>query len=140
MIDINKKEDYIFNSEYCKVSYIEEYNIVFLVWKKFCCGENYRKPTLHALDLLKKFKDSNFVFDARNGFEDEKEDVEWGFNILLPSMSKTTCKNVVFIMNEVSNIEGEMNMWEKEFKKYFNIKRVLSFEEAVNYLDRILHE
>lgn len=72
-----------------------------LEWKKFCCGEDYRKPTLYALSLLQKFKGSNFTFDARNGFEDE------------------------------------MNMWEKEFSKYFNIKRVYSFNEAVNYINTV---
>lgn len=26
----------MYNSEYCDVSYNEEYNIVFVKWKKFC--------------------------------------------------------------------------------------------------------
>ena len=121
----------IFDSEFCRVSYMQKEKIVFLEWKKFCCKDDYRNPTLYALDLLKKFEGSNFLFDARNGFEDEKEDVEWGFNVLLPAMSKTTCKNVFFIMNQVSDIEEEMSMWEKEFKKYFNVKKFVSVEEAV---------
>ncbi len=127
----------IFDSEFCRVSYMQEENIVFLEWKKFCCKDDYRKPTLHALSLLQKFEGSNFLFDARNGFEDEKEDVEWGFNVLLPAMSKTTCKNVVFIMNQVSDIEEEMSMWEKEFKKYFNVKKFASMEEAVAYMKEV---
>lgn len=126
--------NYEFNSEYCRVTYMEEENIVFLEWKKFCFGDNYRKPTLHALSLLEKFKGSNFLFDARNGFEDEKEDVEWGFNTLLPAMAKTSCENVVFIMNQASHIEEEMNMWEKEFRKYFNVEKFSSMEDAINYL------
>ena len=28
---------------------------------------------------MKQYANSNFVVGARNGFEDEKEDVEWGF-------------------------------------------------------------
>lgn len=31
---------------------------------------------LKALELLEKYPNSNFVVDARNGFEDEKEDVK----------------------------------------------------------------
>jgi hypothetical protein len=83
------------------------------------------------LDLLKKYTNSNFVVDARNGFEDEKEDTEWGFSVLLPAMSKTDCKTVVFIMNEVSDIEEEMDMWTKEFMKYFTVKKVKCYDEAI---------
>lgn len=131
-MDIESK--YKFDSEHCSVCYISEYNVVFLQWKKFSCGDDYRKPALFALSLLEKFKESNFIFDARNGFEDEKEDVEWGFNVFLPRMSKTTCKNVVYILNKVCDIEEEMSMWHKEFGKYFNVKKVFSFEEAISCL------
>jgi len=43
---------------------------------------------------------------------------------LLPATSNTDCKNVVFIMNEVNEIEEEMDMWTKEFMKYFTVKKV----------------
>lgn len=130
-MNIEKNE---FNSEFCIVKYIEENNVVFLAWKKFCCKDDYRNPTTFALELLKKYKDSNFVVDARNGFEDIKEDVEWGFSFLLPAMSKTDCKKVIFIMNEVNDIEEEMDMWTLEFMKYFTVKKVKSYEEAIQLL------
>jgi hypothetical protein len=130
-MNIEKNE---FDSEFCNVKYMMGDNIVFLIWKKFCCRDDYRTPALFALELLKKFKNSNFVVDARNGFEDIKEDVEWGFFVLLPSISKTDCKNVVFIMNEVNDIEEEMDMWTLEFMKYFTVKKVRSYEEAIQIL------
>jgi hypothetical protein len=130
-IDIEEIE---FDSEFSNVKYMSEDNIVFLTWKKFCCYDNYRNPTTFALELLKKFQNSNFVVDARNGFEDEKRDVEWGFSVLLPAMSKTDCKNVVFIMNEVNEIEEEMDLWTKEFMKYFTVKKVKCYENAVKFI------
>jgi hypothetical protein len=130
-MNIGKDE---FDSEFCNVKYMPNDNVVFLTWKKFCCYDDYRNPTVFALELLKKYSNSNFVFDARNGFEDEKEDVEWGFSVLLPAMSKTDCKNVVFIMNVVNEIEEEMDMWTKEFMKYFTVKKVKSYEEAVQFV------
>ena len=130
-MDIEKNE---FDSEFSNVKYMSEDNIVFLTWKKFCCYEDYRIPTTFALKLLGKYPNSNFVVDARNGFEDEKEDIEWGFAVLLPAMSNTDCKNVVFIMNEVNEIEEEMNMWTKEFMKYFTVKKVTRYAESVNYI------
>lgn len=123
-----------FDSEFCNVKYISDDNIVFLTWKKFCSFDNYRNPTTYALELLKKYPYSNLVVDARNGFEDEKEDVEWGFSVLLPAMSKTGCKNVLFIMNAVNEIEEEIDMWTKEFMKYFVVKKVKSYDDAVKFI------
>ncbi|MCH5136934.1 hypothetical protein JMF89_06930 [Clostridiaceae bacterium UIB06] len=121
-----------FDSEFSNVKYIAEDNLVLLKWKKFCCYDDYRTPTTFALELLKKYSNSSFVVDARNGFEDEKDDVEWGFSVLLPSMSNTSCNIVVFIMNEVNEIEEEMDMWTKEFMKYFIVKKVTTYKDAIN--------
>lgn len=123
-----------FDSEYCHVEYIAADNIVLLTWKKFCCKNNYRNPTTFAVDLLNRYPGSNFVVDARNGFEDENEDVNWGFSVLLPAMSKTDCKIVVFIVNEVNAIMPEMNMWTKEFKKYFIVKQVANYSDAIKFI------
>ena len=128
---IREKE---FDSEFSNVKYMTDDNIVLITWKKFCCYDDYRNPTTFALELLKKYPNSNFVVDAGNGFEDEKDDVEWGFSVLLPAMSSADCKNVVFIMNEVNEIEEEMDMWTKEFMKYFTVKKVTSYEEAINQI------
>lgn len=125
-----------FNSEFCNVKYIKEDNIVLITWKKFCYNDDYRKPTLFALELLKQNSNSNLIIDARNGFEDEKEDAEWGFMVLLPAISKTDCKIVVFIMNEVNEIEGEIDMWTTEFMKYFTVKKVISYEEAIKKIKK----
>lgn len=131
IVNIEKIE---FDSEFCNVKYMPEDNIVFLTWKKFCCYDDYRKPTTFALELLKKYSNSNLVVDARNGFEDEKEDVEWGFSVLLPAMSTTDCKIVVFIMEKINDIEEEMDMWTKEFMKYFIVKKARYYEDAVKLI------
>jgi len=124
-----------FDSEFCNVTYKSDDNIVFLTWKKFCSFDDYREPTMFACGLLNKYAGSNFVVDARNGFEDEKEDVQWGFSVLLPAISKAGCKKVVFIMNEVSKIEKEMDMWTKEFMKYFVVSKVTTYGEAVKSIN-----
>lgn len=123
-----------FDSQYANVKYNADDNIVLLTWKGFCRFDDYRTPTIFALELLKKYSNSNFVVDARNGFEDEKEDVEWGFSVLLPAMAETDCKHVVFIMDEVNEIEEEMDMWTKEFLKYFSVKKVNCYKDAVKYI------
>lgn len=122
------------NTEFCNVKFILNDNIVLLTWKKFCCFENYRIPTMFASDMLKKFKNSNLIIDARNGFEDDKADIDWGFSVLLPSMAKSNCKKCVFIMNEVSDIDGEIDLWTKEFMKYFVVGKVLTYADAVKFI------
>lgn len=127
----NKSE---FNSEYCNVKYVEQDNVVLLVWKKFCCFEDYRLPTMFAANLLHKHKGSNFVIDARNGFEDDKSDVEWGFSVLLPYMAKSDCLKCIFILQEIPTIEDEIDLWTAEFKKYFQVYKVPSYDETIEIL------
>lgn len=142
VILLNKKlegaeESIMFDNEYCNVTYVKESRAVLLTWKKFSSFENYRKPAFYALELLRKYKNSNFVVDARNGFEDEKEDVEWAFRELLPNMALTDCKHVIFIMNKVNDIEGEMDMWSIEMSKFFTVSRVTTVEAAMKKLSEL---
>ena len=120
-----------FISEYASVTYSEEDKVVCLVWKKPAYLDNYREPAMFALELLRGHSGSNFVVDARKGFEDDKRDVEWGFNYLLPEMAKTSCRFFSFIMNEVNAIEEEMDMWTLEAGKYFAVTRAEDYEGAL---------
>lgn len=123
-----------FDSEYSHVEYIAADNIVLLTWKKFCSKNNYRNPTTFAVDLLNRYSGSNLIIDARNGFEDESDDVKWGFSVLLPAMSKTDCQVVVFIVNEVNDLKTEMDMWTREFRKYFIVKQTVNYADAINFI------
>lgn len=116
-----------FISNFAEVEYIEKDNVVFHVWKKEAHFDDYRKPVIASLDLLKKHKDSVFIVDARNGFEDVKEDVEWGFSWFLPELKKTGCKIWGFILPKVSEIEGEIDLWTKEVQKNFTVIRAESY-------------
>lgn len=124
----------MFDSEFCNIKYISQDNAVLLTWKKFCCGDNYRNPLEFALEILRSNPGTDFVVDARNGFEDEAADVEWGFSVLIPKLAETGCQTVVFIMDTVTGIEEEMGMWTKEFMKYCTVLRAVSYEDAVRQL------
>lgn len=127
-----------FDSEYCNVRYMENDNVVFLTWKKFASRDDYRRPALFALDLLKQYPHSNFIVDARNGFEDDQADVKWGFSELIPGMAQTDCQYVIFIMQKVNSIQEEMDMWTKEFGKYFAVIKAESYEEAIRQMKKLL--
>lgn len=127
-----------FDSEFCSVKTIESDNIVLIAWKKFACGDDYRKPTFFALELLKEHPGSNLIVDARNGFEDEKADAEWAMHELLPKMAATSCEFVGFIMAKTSEIEEEMDLWTREFGKYFAMIRAESYEDALSGMKNLL--
>ena len=121
----------MYDSPFCNVQYIEKDHVVLLAWKKACSFGDYRSPSLFMLLLLQEHPGSRYVVDARNGFEDEKEDVVWGFTHLIPMMAQTGCQSVIFIMNPDNEIEGEMDMWGNEFCKYFQVFRTDSYEQAL---------
>lgn len=123
--------DEIFDSEFCRVQYEESDHVVLLTWKKFCRIDDYRRPTMFASQLLKKYSGCAFVIDARNGFEDDPEDIEWGFHVLLPDMALSGCKKCIFIMEKRSDIEGEIDLWTAEFLKYFQVYKVSDYKEAI---------
>ncbi len=46
--------------------------------------------------MLREHKGSLFIVDARNGFEDVPEDVEWDFQYFLPELKKQVARYDVF--------------------------------------------
>ena len=121
----------MFESEYAKTEYIEKDNVVFHVWKKEAHFDDYRDPVKASLEMLREHKNSIFIVDARNGFEDVKEDVEWGFEWFLPELKKTGCRIWGFILPKVSDIEGEIDLWTREVEKNFTVIRAESYDEIV---------
>ena len=121
----------MFESEYAKSEYIEKDNVVLHVWKKEAHFDDYRDPVKASLEMLREHENSIFIVDARNGFEDVKEDVEWGFEWFLPELKKTGCKVWGFILPEVSDIEGEIDLWTREVEKNFRVIRATSYDEIV---------
>lgn len=121
----------MFESEYAKTEYIENDNVVFHVWKKEAHFDDYRDPVKASLEMLREHRNSIFIVDARNGFEDVKEDVEWGFEWFLPELKKTGCRIWGFILPKVSDIEGEIDLWTREVEKNFIVIRAESYDEIL---------
>ena len=126
----------MFESDFAKVEYIPTDNVVFHIWKKEAHYDDYRKPVTESLNLLREHQDSLFIVDAINGFEDVKEDVDWGFEYFLPELKKTGCKIWGFILPEISDIEGEIDLWTKEIEKNFRVIRAESYEEILAVIDK----
>ena len=126
----------MFQSEFCDVSYNEELNIVFVKWKKFCCQDDYRKPLLYALDIMKNHNDCHYVADTRDGFENEKTDTEWLFKVFLPEVSSTECKIIFFIIDNDNSLKKELEGQSIELKKKFNVFYCFSLDEIKYILEK----
>ncbi len=122
----------VYDSAHCTVYYRPELKAVYLEWKKFSCGDEYRKPCEHLLKLMQIYQCKNVVVNAVNGFEDDKEDVDWAFEYFIPALAKTSCKILVFIMGTGNSLDHEIDMFTKEFMKYFQVERCHSMEEAAS--------
>ena len=127
----------MFESEYAKTDYIENDNAVFHVWKKEAHFSDYRTPVIASLEMLRAHAGSLFIVDARNGFEDTPEDVEWGFQYFLPELKKTGCRIWGFVLPVVSEIEGEIDLWTAEIEKNFTVIRAESYDEIIRQVQAL---
>ena len=127
----------MFQSEFSDVKYNKELNIVFVKWKKFCRQDDYRKPLMAALDIMKNHNDCHYIADTRDGFENEKADTEWLFNEWLPKVSLTTCKNIFFIIDEDNSLKEELEGQSTELKKMYNVFYCFGLDEVEAMLEKI---
>ena len=124
----------MFQSEYSDVSYVEELNVVFVKWKKFCLKEDYRKPLLYALEIMKKHNNCHYVADTREGFENDPSDTKWLFQNWLPQVALTKCKAIFFIIDKDDNLKEELERQSNELKKQFEIFYCFGLDEVKEIL------
>ena len=126
----------MYKSEYCDVNYNEDLNIVFVKWKKFCFQDNYRKPLLAALEIMKNHDNCHYAADTRSGFENIKEDTEWLFKEWLPEVSKTSCKIIFFIITKDHKLKAELEGQSVELKKLFEVIYCFGLDEVKDILNK----
>lgn len=71
----------MYQSEFCNVTYLSDLNVVYVEWKKYCQGKDYRISLLHAIEIMKANGNCHYVADSRNGFENEEADTLWLFSL-----------------------------------------------------------
>ena len=111
----------MYQSEFCDVSYLDDLNVVFVKWKKFCNQDDYRNPLLWALDIMRNHTGCHYVADTRDGFENEQDDTQWLFDVFLPQTAQTTCKVFFFIIDSDNNLKEELEGQSFELRKKFDV-------------------
>jgi hypothetical protein len=122
-------------SEFSDVSYLEDLNVVFVKWKKFCRQDDYRKPLLYALDIMRKNNDCHYVADTRDGFENEPSDTQWVFDVFLTQAALTTCKAIFFIIDHDYRLKEELERQSVELKKQFDIYYCFGLDDVKNIIE-----
>jgi hypothetical protein len=124
----------MFESEFCQVKYLEDLNVVLVTWKGYCCGDDYRKPLLYALELMKSHRGCNFVADTRDGFEDDPADMQWIFDVFIPLARETDCRYVFFIIDRDNSLKKELDAQSGELKNYFTVVPCFDLDEVAKVL------
>ena len=122
----------MYQSEFCNVSYNEQYNVVFVEWKKFCCFDNYRKPLEYALSIIKEHKGCNYVADTRNGFENIEEDTSWVADYFMPKAALLGCECIYFIIDEDNSLKEELEGQEADSEDVIAFKYIYDLSEVEN--------
>jgi len=119
----------MFDSQYCKIDYLQDKNAVLCCWKKYCTQDYYRDPLKYALDLVNKKNATTWITDTTNGFESHEEDVQWLTAEFSPKAINSSCKNIIFIIKDSSPLKNEIQMHSQLLKPFFNVKSVEQLEE-----------
>lgn len=116
-------------SEYCEVRYEENYNVVLVKWKKFCCNQDYRRPLEYALDIIKQHINCNYAADTRTGFENAPEDTRWIAEYFMPKAAEFGCKYIYFIIDENNSLKEELEGQESDSSDKLEFRYIYSLEE-----------
>jgi len=114
----------MFESEFCKVEYLQNINAVLCTWKKYCEFNDYREPLQNGLKLINKHSATTWITDTSNGFESTSEDNQWLATEFSPQAINSTCKKVVFIIKSDSPLKNEIESQSQLLKQFFEIELV----------------
>ena len=126
----------MFQSDFCEAHYNADLNIVFVKWKRFCRGRDYRNPLLFALDALRTHPDCHYAADTRDGFENDPADTQWLFDFFLPQAALTECKFIFFIIDRDNSLKDELEGQSAELGKLFDVRYCCDLDEVKAILDR----
>jgi len=125
----------MYRSEFSDVDYLEDLNVVFVKWKKFCRQDDYRNTLIYAIDIMKNNTNCHYVADTRDGFECEEADTQWVFDVFLPQTALTTCKAIFFIIDNDNKLKEELEGHSSELGKKFNVHYCFGLDDVKRILE-----
>jgi len=114
----------MFDTPYCKVTYIDEKNAIFCQLKQFCKGDDYRDPFRYGAKLIEKYHPNTWITDTTHGFENEEEDTVWLLEEFVPKMIESSIEKIIFIIKNDSSLMDEILGQKKALEAFFNVELV----------------
>jgi len=114
----------MFKSEFCEVTHLGDLNAVFCQWKKFCKADDYRDPLLYGLRLINENQLGTWITDTSTGFENEEMDTKWLIERLMPELIRSSCKEVIFIIDKDSPLQEEIEGQKEALSLHFKVRLV----------------
>jgi isopenicillin N synthase-like dioxygenase len=114
----------MYESEFCKVEYLQNINAVLCTWKKYCEFNDYREPLQYGLKLINQNNATTWITDTSNGFESTTEDNQWLAIKFSPQAIDSTCKKVIFIIKNDSPLKNEIELHSQLLKQFFEVELV----------------
>lgn len=119
----------MYETEFCRVNYDSEHNVVFVKWKKYCHHEDYRRPLEYALDIMREHR-CDYLADTRNGFEDHPDDTRWVAEYFFPEAVKAGCEHIWFIIDEGNSLKEELEGQESSAADGLEFRYIYSIDEV----------
>ena len=111
----------MYNTKFCKISYLKEKNAILCQWKQFCKGDDYRDPLKYAVKEIEKHQINTWITDTTHGFESTEADTKWLLEEFVPSVINSSIEKVVFIIADDSSLMDEIKGQEVALSEYFEV-------------------
>ena len=121
----------MFETDYVKVSYLEETNAILCQWKQFCQGDDYRDPFRYGAKLIEKHKATTWITDTTHGFENEEADTLWLLEEFVPQMIDSSIEKIVFIIQNDSPLMDEIEGHKEALGAFFEVELQESLERLI---------
>jgi len=119
----------MFETQFCKIEYLQDADAVLCSWKKYCSLDDYREPLKYGLKLIHENNATTWITDTTNGFESIREDNQWLATEFSPQAINSPCKTIVFIIEEKSPLRNEIELHAQILKEFFEVKLVERLED-----------
>ena len=121
----------MFDSPYCKVTYLQEKDAVLCQWKQFCQGYDYRNPFRYGAKLIEKYRPTVWITDTTHGFENEAADTQWLLEEFVPQMIESSIEKIVFIIKNDSPLMDEIVGQKEVLGAFFEVELMEKLPDTV---------
>ncbi len=123
----------MYNTKFCKITHLQQYNAILCEWKQFCKGDDYRNPIRYGAELINKHNVTTWITDTTNGFESAEVDTKWLLEEFMPQMIESSVKKITFIIKNDSPLMDEIAGLVRPLSKYFEVELVGNMEMAIEF-------